>query len=539
MHCDADPGAQLNEAVQATLFTHHPYGTPIIGWSHEIEGLGPRGRARLLRALLHAGERDPDRRRRRRGRGGAPSSPSCITARSARAATPPQRSGRTSPRRSRAASSSSTTKRSSSRAGSAAISPPPTAPPRPAKSDALEVLAHLLGGGQTSLLYRKLVLDEKKARRGRRLLHGLGARRDALLPLRDAGPRRLLAGARRGGRPRARAASSPTASTPNALERAKTRLVADAIYAQDSQVDAGALVRRLARHRPDDQRRPGMAGAHRSGRRAEDVLAAARQVARSRAAPSPAICCRSNNRRRPESGADAERSRRRRESRRAPRKRSMNIPVANPAASSAVNVRDLVTPARRRAWLVEDYAVPLVSLEFALPRRRGAGPRRQGRRGDDAGRPARRRRGRSRRPGLPAGARREGDRDSPSTASATTSADGCGRWCAMSTAPANCCGSRSTRRASTRRRSTRVREQIDRPDCATRPTIPARSPAAPGARGSFPAIPMRLPTNGTAGEPRRGRARRPAGAGAAAHHPRGACTIAIVGAIDAERARRS
>ena len=26
MHCDTDPGAQLNEAVQAALFTHHPYG---------------------------------------------------------------------------------------------------------------------------------------------------------------------------------------------------------------------------------------------------------------------------------------------------------------------------------------------------------------------------------------------------------------------------------------------------------------------------------------------------------------------------------
>jgi len=26
--------------MQATLFTHHPYGTPIIGWAHEIEGLG-------------------------------------------------------------------------------------------------------------------------------------------------------------------------------------------------------------------------------------------------------------------------------------------------------------------------------------------------------------------------------------------------------------------------------------------------------------------------------------------------------------------
>ena len=39
MHCDTDPGAQLGEAVQATLFTHHPYGIPVIGWGHEIEGL--------------------------------------------------------------------------------------------------------------------------------------------------------------------------------------------------------------------------------------------------------------------------------------------------------------------------------------------------------------------------------------------------------------------------------------------------------------------------------------------------------------------
>src|SRR3569833_3058530 len=40
MHCDADPGAQLNEAMQAAVFTHHPYGVPVIGWGHEIEELG-------------------------------------------------------------------------------------------------------------------------------------------------------------------------------------------------------------------------------------------------------------------------------------------------------------------------------------------------------------------------------------------------------------------------------------------------------------------------------------------------------------------
>ena len=33
------PGAILGEAVQAALFQNHPYGTPIIGWEHEINQL--------------------------------------------------------------------------------------------------------------------------------------------------------------------------------------------------------------------------------------------------------------------------------------------------------------------------------------------------------------------------------------------------------------------------------------------------------------------------------------------------------------------
>ncbi len=44
----------------------------------------------------------------------------------------------------------------------------------------------------------------------------------------------------------------------------------------------------------------------------------------------------------------------------------MNKPFASPTAKSAVNVRELVTPRGVKAWLVEDYAVPLVSLEFAF-----------------------------------------------------------------------------------------------------------------------------------------------------------------------------
>src|ERR671912_1242202 len=39
MRVETDPAAQLSEAMAAAPFVHHPYGTPIIGWMHEIEGL--------------------------------------------------------------------------------------------------------------------------------------------------------------------------------------------------------------------------------------------------------------------------------------------------------------------------------------------------------------------------------------------------------------------------------------------------------------------------------------------------------------------
>lgn len=34
-----EPGDRLSEQLQAALFVHHPYGTPVIGWGHEIRGL--------------------------------------------------------------------------------------------------------------------------------------------------------------------------------------------------------------------------------------------------------------------------------------------------------------------------------------------------------------------------------------------------------------------------------------------------------------------------------------------------------------------
>ena len=44
----------------------------------------------------------------------------------------------------------------------------------------------------------------------------------------------------------------------------------------------------------------------------------------------------------------------------------MNAPLANRTLSRAVNVQQIVTPRGVKAWLVEDYAVPLLSLDFAF-----------------------------------------------------------------------------------------------------------------------------------------------------------------------------
>ncbi|MCF8496190.1 MAG: insulinase family protein, partial [Alphaproteobacteria bacterium] len=36
---ESDPFALLDEQISAALFVNHPYGTPVIGWMHEMEAL--------------------------------------------------------------------------------------------------------------------------------------------------------------------------------------------------------------------------------------------------------------------------------------------------------------------------------------------------------------------------------------------------------------------------------------------------------------------------------------------------------------------
>jgi zinc protease len=233
MRTDSDPASQLNEAVQAALFTHHPYGTPIIGWMHEIEDLGREDAIAYYKRfytpenaiLIVAGDVQADE--------------VMTLARRTYGAIPPRgeapvrhRPREPEPRAHRLVSLADEKVQQPSHQRVYLV--PSYASAAPGEAEALEVLGHLLGGGQTSLLYRDLVLDRKIAVMAgayymgtalddtRFWVYAMPAPEVSLETL-DAAVADVIARVARDG------------VQDKDLARAKTRLIADAVYAQDSQ----------------------------------------------------------------------------------------------------------------------------------------------------------------------------------------------------------------------------------------------------------------------------------------------------------------
>ena len=234
MRTDSDPASQLNEAVQAALFTHHPYGKPIIGWMHEIEDLGREDALTYYRRfytpenaiLIVAGDVMPDEVRSlaEQTYGAIP----------ARGDAPLRRRPREpEPRAERLVKLADEKVEQPSH--QRVYLAPSYATAAPGEAEALELLAHLLGGGQTSLLYRKLVVEQKIAVMAGAYYMGTALddtrfwvyampAPDVSLERLDTAVRAVIADV---------AAQGVVAED---LARAKTRLIADAVYAQDSQV---------------------------------------------------------------------------------------------------------------------------------------------------------------------------------------------------------------------------------------------------------------------------------------------------------------
>jgi zinc protease len=232
MRTDSDPGAQLSESLGRTLYVNHPYGLPIIGWQHEIEGLNREDALAYYRRfytpenaiLVVAGDVTEAAVRSL-----AEETYGCIAARGE------------APRRNRTAEPPIPAARRVELSDPKVEQPsfqrywlaPSYRTAKGSEAHVLEVLAHLLGGGQTSRLYRALVQDQELTVNAGAWYMGdaVDLTRFAIYAVPRAGvelkdveraTEKVIVALQDG-------------IDPGELARTKTRLVADAVYARDSQ----------------------------------------------------------------------------------------------------------------------------------------------------------------------------------------------------------------------------------------------------------------------------------------------------------------
>ncbi len=233
MRVETDPAAQLSEAMASSLFVHHPYGIPIIGWMHEIEGLNRQHALDYYRRfytpenaiLVVAGDVSDGEVRR------------LADATYGRIAPQGERPARLRPREPepRAARHIEVADSKVEQPTLQRLYLAPSARTAQARECyALELLAEMLGGGPTSYFYRKLVMERGVAVNAgawymgsaiddtRFSIYAVPAQGVTLDALEEAVDATLKA-------------LPDEALDADAIERAKTRLVAETIYSTDSQ----------------------------------------------------------------------------------------------------------------------------------------------------------------------------------------------------------------------------------------------------------------------------------------------------------------
>src|SRR5581483_11761665 len=228
MRVGNNPDARLNDQIMAALYLNHPYGRPVIGWHHEIEKLTREDALAFYRRfyapnnaiLVIAGDVEPAEIRPmvEQTFGKVAAQPS-IPARRIR----PQEPEPTAPR-------------------TVTLSDPQVEQPTvkryylvpSAATAAPGVLAQLMGGGSNSYLYRALVVDRPLAVGASAAYQGTSL--DETQFSISAAPKPGVSFAQVEqviDEVIAKIANSPASSED--LERVKTQLIAEAIYAQDNQ----------------------------------------------------------------------------------------------------------------------------------------------------------------------------------------------------------------------------------------------------------------------------------------------------------------
>jgi zinc protease len=233
MRVGNSPEARVGEQIEAALYLNHPYGRPVIGWHDEIEKLNREDALAFYRrfytpnnaVLVVAGDVTGDEvkalaentygkvaRVAEVGPRMRPQEPLPVAVRQLTMADP--RVAQPSLQRNYLVPSGHTAK--------------------PGEAEALDVLAHVLGGGETSRMYRALVVEQHIANSAGSWYQGTaldesrfgvfaspspGVDFSSLENAIDAVIAKVIA----------------DGVTPAELDRAKNRLLADAVYAEDNQ----------------------------------------------------------------------------------------------------------------------------------------------------------------------------------------------------------------------------------------------------------------------------------------------------------------
>ena len=234
MRVGNNPDARLNDQIMAALYLNHPYGRPVIGWHHEIEKLTREEALAFYRRfyapnnaiLVIAGDVEPAEIRPmvEQTFGKVAAQPS-IPARRIR----PQEPEPTAPR---------TVTLSDPQVEQPIVKRyylvPSATTAAPGESAALDVLAQLMGGGSNSYLYRALVVDRPLADGASAAYQGTSLDETQFSIAASPKPGVEFAQVEQViDEVIAKVAQTPASSED--LERVKTQLIAEAIYAQDNQ----------------------------------------------------------------------------------------------------------------------------------------------------------------------------------------------------------------------------------------------------------------------------------------------------------------
>lgn len=228
------PSSIFQEQMDAALYYSHPYGTPVIGWEHEIKKLNQEDALDFYKKfyapnnaiLVVAGDVTPEQVKTLATEtyGQVPRNAD-VGQRGARPEEPPHRAARRLELR-------------DARAGKPSLSRYYLAPSyltaKPGEAEALDLLVKIVASGSTSRLYRKLVVEDKIASSaggyyfgsgrdsGKIVLYAIASSEDDL-PAVEAAIDEVIEDVRVNG------------VTDAELERAKNSYVAEYIYESDSQ----------------------------------------------------------------------------------------------------------------------------------------------------------------------------------------------------------------------------------------------------------------------------------------------------------------